>query len=161
MRESRFSIHDMSRCEASRKGEISRLNMPFELGIDFGYRSSGNLQFATKSFLVLDEKPYRLQKALSDINGWDPSAHEGNAEKAMKLVGKWLNHEAGANLPGGERLFGESLVYEEWKYGQPDQARGDIDGFSPSETIVAMKLWNELGRPTDPNVRQAPHVPDL
>lgn len=161
MRGSRFSIHDMSRCEALRKGEIARLNMPFELGVDNGYRSSGNASFATKRFLVLDEKPYRLQKALSDVNGWDPSAHEGNPENAMKLVAKWLNQEAGANLPGGGVLFGQSLDYEEWKYGQPEHAPADVDGFSPFETIKALQLWNKLGHPADPKIRQVPNVPNL
>lgn len=32
---SRYSIHDLSRCQAGRAGEIYRLNMPFELGIDY------------------------------------------------------------------------------------------------------------------------------
>ena len=127
--------------------------MPFELGVDFGYRSSGDQRFATKRFLVLDEKPYRLQKALSDINGWDPCAHEGVAEKAMKLVGKWLNQAAGAKLAGGDVLFGQSLVFDEWKYGQPDHAPADVDGFSPFETIKALQLWNELGHPADPKIR--------
>ena len=35
---SKYSIHDLSRCQAKRKGEHFRLNMPFELGIDFGCR---------------------------------------------------------------------------------------------------------------------------
>ena len=33
---SRYSIHDLSRCQAQTAGEHYRLNMPFELGIDFG-----------------------------------------------------------------------------------------------------------------------------
>ena len=153
MRESRYSIHDLSRCQALRKGDIARLNMPFELGIDHGYRSSGDPDFATKRFLVLDEVPYRLQRAISDINGWDPSAHEGKQEKALKLVRNWLHQEAAAELPGGEMLSGEKLVFDEWKYGQPDQARTDIDGFSPFQIIAAMQRWRDLGRPSDPNIR--------
>lgn len=29
-----YSIHDLSRCVATKRGEHFRLNMPFELGID-------------------------------------------------------------------------------------------------------------------------------
>lgn len=153
MRESRFSIHDLSRCQAIRKGELSRLNMPFELGIDQGYRTSGSAQFAAKRFLVLDEVPYRLQRAISDINGWDPSAHEGKEEKAIRLVRNWLHQEADANLPGGEVLLGQKLIFDEWKYGQPDHAQADVDAFSPFQLIGSMQRWCELGFPDDPLVR--------
>ncbi len=153
MRESRYSIHDLSRCQANRKGEIARLNMPFELGIDQGYRTSGDARFLTKRFLVLDEVPYRLQRAISDINGWDPSPHEGKQERAVKLVRNWLHQEAGADLPGGDVLLGQKLVFDEWKYGQPDHARADVDAFSPFQLIGSMRRWLELGCPDDPAVR--------
>lgn len=153
MRASRFSIHDLSRCQAVKKGEISRLNMPFELGIDHGYRSSGVENLGMKRFLVLDEKSHRLKQAISDINGWDTTAHDGNAEKALKEVRDWLHQEAAADLPGGEVLFGQSLVFDEWKYGQPDHARADIEGYSPFELIRALTRWNELGCPDDPKIR--------
>ncbi len=153
MRESRFSIHDLSRCQANRRGEIARLNMPFELGIDQGYRTSGDPDFATKKFLVLDEVPYRLQRAMSDISGWDPSAHEGKQEKALKLARNWLHQEAGSDLPGGEVLVGQKLVFDEWKYGQPDHAPADVDAFSPFQLIQSMQRWCELGFPDDPSLR--------
>ena len=127
--------------------------MPFELGIDYGYRTSGNKAFATKRFLVLDERPYRLQRALSDINGWDPSAHEGKAETTLKIVRNWLSLETGAQLPGGDVLYGQSLIFDEWKYGQPEHARADVDGYSASDLVRAMTQWNDLGRPDDPNIR--------
>lgn len=153
MRESKFSIHDLSRCQALRKGEISRLNMPFELGIDYGLRTTARAPYSEKCFLVLDEKPHRLRQALSDINGWDPSAHEGNPEKALKLVRNWLVQEAAVNLPGGEVLFGKSLIFEEWKYGQPDHAAADVDRYEPFELVRAMTRWTTLGGPEDPAIR--------
>lgn len=33
---SKYSVHDLSRLKAERKDEFYRLNMPFELGIDYG-----------------------------------------------------------------------------------------------------------------------------
>ena len=33
---SKYSIHDLSRMEPLKKGELPRFNMPFECGIDFG-----------------------------------------------------------------------------------------------------------------------------
>jgi hypothetical protein len=34
--ESKYSIHDLSRMQASAKDELARFNMPFELGLDLG-----------------------------------------------------------------------------------------------------------------------------
>lgn len=150
MRECRFSIHDLSRCEAVRKGEIARLNMPFELGIDYGLRQSGH-EFSDKRFLVLDEKAYRLKQAISDIAGWDTFAHEGIAERAQKEVRNWLVQEGHASLPGATILFDEQLQFEEWKYGTPDHGRVDIDSWSPTERIKAQKRWESLGRPKNPD----------
>ena len=153
MRESRFSIHDLSRCEAVRKGEIARLNMPFELGIDYGLRLAGPA-LHNKSFLILDEKPHRLKQAISDIAGWDTVAHEGTADKALKETRTWLVQEAAADLPGATVLFSEQLQFEEWKYGTPDQARADVDAWSLPERITAQRRWNQLGRPGNPNEQE-------
>jgi len=38
VQQSKFAIHDLSRLQASKGGELFRLNMPFELGIDIGCR---------------------------------------------------------------------------------------------------------------------------
>src|ERR1700694_3352516 len=38
---SKFSIHDLSRIRSAKPGEFFRLNMPFELGIDYGCRRIG------------------------------------------------------------------------------------------------------------------------
>jgi len=38
IRESMYSIHDLSRLRAREVGEFYRMNMPFELGIEYGCR---------------------------------------------------------------------------------------------------------------------------
>jgi hypothetical protein len=38
VQQSKFAIHDLSRLQASKEGELFRLNMPFEPGIDIGCR---------------------------------------------------------------------------------------------------------------------------
>lgn len=42
IKESRYSIHDLCRMEAEKKGDLARFNMPFELGTDFGCRVYGD-----------------------------------------------------------------------------------------------------------------------
>ena len=39
IKECRYSIHDLSKVKATKRGEYARMNMPFELGIDYGIRT--------------------------------------------------------------------------------------------------------------------------
>lgn len=146
IRASRFSIHDLSRCQSEGGGEVARFNMPFELGVDHGVRTGGGAGMAAKRFLVLDEKPFRLKQALSDINGWDPHAHDGDPVRALKVVRNWLVQEAGCPLPGGDVLFGRLLQFEEWKYDRPDHSRRDVDSYEHFELIEAMRQWRDESR---------------
>ena len=45
IRISKYSIHDLSRCSPSYPDELSRMNMPFELGLDFGCKDFGGFPF--------------------------------------------------------------------------------------------------------------------
>ena len=65
----------------------------------------------------------------------------------MKIVRNWLRQEAHIPLPGGDILYGNSLIFEAWKYLEPHQARADVDAYEPFELIDAMQRWNALGRP--------------
>src|SRR5215204_1149067 len=49
--ESKYSIHDLSRLKCNKKGEFYRLNMPFELGIDYGSRRFAADQLKDKKCL--------------------------------------------------------------------------------------------------------------
>lgn len=95
VRGSKFSIHDLSRCKSRGVGEFSRLNMPFELGIDFGCKRYGDGQLADKTMLILEEDRWDYQKALSDISGWDIHSHGGSHINAVKRVRDWLVRQAG------------------------------------------------------------------
>src|SRR5438309_973882 len=53
IRQSRFSIHDLSRCRAQRKGEFFRLNMPLELGLDHGCKMFKGGKWRKKRSLVM------------------------------------------------------------------------------------------------------------
>jgi hypothetical protein len=97
IRQSRFGIHDLSRCRAASKGEFFRLNMPFELGIDYGCREFHRARWRQKRFLVLEAKCYSYQKSLSDLAGADTASHGNDPRKVIEVVRHWLVQEAGAN----------------------------------------------------------------
>lgn len=109
--QSRYAIHDLSRLQAKREGEYYRLNMPFELGIDFGCRLFGSTLLRTKRCLVLETDRYRYQTAISDLAGSDIAAHDDNPETLVAEVRNWLNHQAGLRAPGPARIWVDFLNF--------------------------------------------------
>lgn len=65
----RVSVHDLSIVRP-----LPRFNMPFELGMACARKMQSPL---AHDFLVLDRKPLRLQRHLSDLAGIDPKIHHG------------------------------------------------------------------------------------
>lgn len=97
---SKYSIHDLSRCQASQADELFRLNMPFELGVDYGCQKYGGFPFSKKVILILEEKRFRYQAAISDLAGNDIASHEGNFQIAVRKVRNWLTN----NIPDVDRV---------------------------------------------------------
>ena len=147
---SKFSIHDLSRCQATRKGEMFRLNMPFELGIDWGCRQYFGDDRREKRFLILEEKPYRFQAALSDISGCDIEIHGGRFDRAMVKVRNWLRQQTGVLADGPQKMLGEYVAFQKWDY-EGKLAKGysehDIREYPTFELLEAMKEWVALGKP--------------
>lgn len=65
------------------------MNMPFELGIDYGLRKSGVTTLASKQFLILEATRYDYMKAISDISGFDSKVHNNNTEKVFDCLYAW------------------------------------------------------------------------
>lgn len=147
---SRYSIHDLSRCEATRPGEHFRLNMPFELGIDYGFRQFAAAKGRSKKILILEEQPYRYQAALSDISGCDIRYHEGDHLKAVRAVRNWLVSAAKTRRDGARKILDAYDDFQKWHY-ESQLAAGfseaDIQDYPTSELLAAMVEWFEAGRP--------------
>jgi hypothetical protein len=87
---SKFSIHDLSRIRATRKNEFYRLNMPFELGIDFGCRRFKEGEVKRKRYLVLETAQYRYPRAISDLSGMDIKRHNDSPEELIVQTRNWF-----------------------------------------------------------------------
>lgn len=147
----RYSIHDLSRCQAARPGEHYRLNMPFELGIDYGCRQFGAGRNKSKKILVLEERAYRYQAVISDLAGCDIAAHGGDFERAVRKVRNWLVAEAEAARVGAARILGAYLGFQEWYYERQLAAgfsEADIQDYPTAELLQAIQDWVALGKPT-------------
>ncbi len=79
----RYSIHDLSRVGLDRTAPFAtpRFNMPFELGLAVAWQKANP---AIHSWFIFEEKNYRVQKSLSDLNGTDPQIHEGKVSGVMR-----------------------------------------------------------------------------
>lgn len=90
-----YSIHDLSRLRAREEGEYYRMNMPFELGIDYGLRHFGDDWYPRKKFLILERDRYEFQKAISDLAGVDIMAHHNKPDEIVRNIRNWLVVAAG------------------------------------------------------------------
>lgn len=91
MKTSKFSIHDLSLLKVPKVSEFARMNMPYELGIDYGLRLSGTNRYGEKRFLILGSKRYDYMKAVSDLNGFDIQNHENKTRKVFDCMHSWLS----------------------------------------------------------------------
>jgi hypothetical protein len=55
---------------------------------------------SSHQFRILEAEPYRLQKSLSDLLGFDPYIHHGRAEGTLEALLNVFD-----NLPGAPELF--------------------------------------------------------
>ena len=150
VRSSKYSIHDLSRSQAREAGEHYRLNMPFELGIDFGCRHYGEAPLSEKAILILVEQPYRYQAAISDLAGSDVGAHYGDYQVAVRKVRNWLIGLNGFEVVGAALILAEYEDFQEWHYEQQVLAgfsAEDILDYSTPELLQAMIEWTSLGKP--------------
>lgn len=95
IQESRYSIHDLSRLKSSKAREFYRLNMPFELGIEYGARLFGPPFMSDKKYLILERKLHDFKRALSDISGVDIKAHNNEPDEVVRSVRDWFVETVG------------------------------------------------------------------
>ena len=113
IKESDFSIHDLSRIKSTKVKEYARLNMPFELGIDYGM---GLLQRKGKKYLILEDEKYSYHKGLSDYSGFDIYAHHNDPDTLVKILRDWFvnNRITGISTPGANKIYLD--YFDCWAY---------------------------------------------
>lgn len=145
---SRYSIHDLSRVQATTSGEFARLNMPFELGVDFGVsRRPG--RYLNKRMLVIAAEPYTYQVAVSDIAGWDVRPHADDFEQAIREVRRWLA-SLGLTSRSASQIVSDYADCQVWNFEMllsSGWSESDILDRQTLEQMKGMEQWVRLGRP--------------
>lgn len=91
IKDSKFGIHDLSRCRPLSVGELPRFNMPYELGLDSGCLEYGTRKLKTKKLLILETDKYYYQKVLSDIAGQDIENHNDDPRILVQKTRNWFS----------------------------------------------------------------------
>ncbi|MCG8526969.1 MAG: hypothetical protein MI748_11345 [Opitutales bacterium] len=140
----KYGIHDLSRCKAKKKGELFRLNMPLELGLDLGAKNYGTPKLTTKKILIVEEERYRFQAAISDISNSDIKDHRGDPRRISKIVRDWLVQEADVIPLAPIKIWYQftdclAQIYDDLR--QEGYSKEDIDEFPEHELIQRMTQW--------------------
>ena len=85
---SRYSIHDLSRCTGEGDENFARFNMPLELGMAMARRFAGPPP--PHDWLVLVPRGHAYLRFASDLAAYDPATHDGSVESVTVAVIAWL-----------------------------------------------------------------------
>jgi hypothetical protein len=141
IQESLYAIHDLSRNKATKKDEIYRLNMSFELGLDMGCQRFSQGLLANKKCLILDAQNYRYQAALSDIAGSDIENHRN---RPIEVVRNWLSSEGCLNADGPSAIwnsFNDFTDETSAELRRKGFLKKEIERLPTSELISRMRAW--------------------
>jgi hypothetical protein len=89
--ESKYSIHDLTRFQGEGAENLSRFNMPLELGIALGLRHSGAASGQQHNWTALVPTNFVHHKFVSDLAGYDIPAHDGQPAGIIRAVAAWLS----------------------------------------------------------------------
>lgn len=154
IQEARYSIHDLSRLRAQTSNEFYRMNMPFELGIEYGCRQFGTNHLSQKKCLILAQGRYDYMKALSDLSGVDIKNHEDDPVKVVRCIRNWFVETARRKgLPGASSIWYQfnAFTTDFYKRRQDEGfSNDDLDMMPVPEYIDFIQAWLDAQRPAGP-----------
>ena len=99
LRESKYSIHDLSRFHSEGADHLPRFNMPLELGMALSLRYQGKITGIPHNWVALVPYGFVHQKFISDLAGFDPPSHEQTPTSVIKAISGWQTIQADYSLP--------------------------------------------------------------
>ncbi|WP_299121852.1 hypothetical protein [uncultured Tenacibaculum sp.] len=141
---SKYSIHDLSRMESTKKNQLARFNMPFELGMDIGCKEFGKEKMKNKFLLILDKERYRYQRAISDLSGNDIEIHKNSPEVAIRKFRNWIRKIKGTHIDSANKIW---RIYNEFNGDfyfiakEYELSKEDIEEMPWEELSQHIKRW--------------------
>jgi len=115
--------------------------MPFELGLAVAIARQMRNESA-HAFVLLESRPFRLQRSLSDMNGFDPKIHNGTRAGAVRCMFEIFADSAPADLRTALRLAG-SLARVSKQLKRDRGARSLFNRVAFNELFTAATLMQE------------------
>ncbi len=144
--DSKYGIHDLSRMVSKDENEHMRMNMPFELGIDYGCKKLKGGMWSDKQLLVLDKERYRFHRSLSDLSGSDIKHHDDDEIKLIKAVREWfVGTEKLKNIPSHKVIWNIFNDFQAFLHDKLVEQEGhdSVDDVQEVEVIDHMIEWLE------------------
>ena len=145
IRNSKYSIHDLSRSKPMKKNELPRFNMPYELGLDIGCATFGSKNYASKKILILETERYYYQKIISDIAGQDIENHNDDTATLIRKMRNWFSTVDSSNsYPSANKVWiAYNQFYEDITKTLTDEGFTaiEIENMPTSDFIKFSKDW--------------------
>ena len=93
--DSKYSIHDLSRCKGEGDANLARFNMPLELGIAMARRYLGRRAADKHDWLVMVPAGHPYGRYISDLAGFDPVTHNSTERGLIVAIMTWLATKGG------------------------------------------------------------------
>jgi len=87
---SKYSIHDLSRCKGEGDKNLARFNMPLELGVCMAHKFGTDGSSDCHDWLLLVPRGSEYVRYVSDMAGYDPKQYDLSPESAIPAVMSWL-----------------------------------------------------------------------
>ncbi len=141
--QSKFGIHDISRIVSQGENEHYRMNMPFELGIDYGCKKLKGGIWSQKQILILEKERYRYQRALSDLSGSDIKSHDDETYKIIKAVRDWFVTTESMRSNSGKTIWNLYNDFQAYLYDAVIENDGheSVDDVQITEIMHHMSDW--------------------
>jgi hypothetical protein len=116
LRESKYSIHDLSRFHGEGPDNLSRFNMPLELGMALSIRYQGKISGTPHNWVAMVPNGFVHQRFISDLAGFDPPAHEGTPISIIKAIAGWLTIQPDYSppVPSPKTILDAYPKLDEW-----------------------------------------------
>jgi len=115
--------------------------MPFELGLAVAVARLRPAE-STHTFALLEARPFRLQRSLSDMNGFDPLIHDGTRTGAVRCMFEIFAVAARADSRRALRLA-DRLARASKQLKRDHRARSVFSGVVFNELIAAATIFHE------------------
>ncbi|MEQ9302115.1 MAG: hypothetical protein RIF33_26280 [Cyclobacteriaceae bacterium] len=143
--ESKYSIHDLSRNKSKKAKETFRMNMPFELGLDYGvFQFHDDVKYRNKTMLILEDEAYSLKSAISDISFADCKPHKNDAEQLVEEVRNWFVENGFTDIQGPSMIWDEFNEFNAELYNRKTKEgfkSNQVDRLSIPEYLEAINDW--------------------